>query len=96
MGVQLDGDEQWTIPQAVSPDRDYLWLDATTADPIRLEAGPHQLRLSYAGADPGQSTIVDGFLLQPAVATKTLQGPDGEQLTLNFDMLRGSLTWDEN
>ena len=95
LGVQLDGSERWVVPQAISPDRDYLWLDPVTPQPIHLEAGAHTLRLSYAGADPTRAAIVDGFLLQPAVATKTLASPDGAQLKLGFDMLQGTLTWDE-
>jgi hypothetical protein len=95
LGVQLDGGEHWVLPQAVSPDRDYLWLDPVTPQPIRIEAGAHMLRLSYAGTDPSRSTLIDGFLLQPAVATKTLAGPDGQQLTLSYDIQTATLTWDE-
>ncbi|HEY0603803.1 MAG TPA: sugar-binding protein [Herpetosiphonaceae bacterium] len=95
LGVTLDGGESWTVPQAVSPDRDYLWLDLVTPQPIRLESGAHTLRMSYAGGDPARSTIVDGFLLQPAVATKMLTGPEGQRLTLSYDMRQGALSWDE-
>lgn len=95
LGVQLDGGERWVVPQAVSPDRDYLWLDAVTAQPLQLSSGRHTLRLSYAGSDRSRSAIVDGFLLQPALATKTLRSPDGRELRLGFDMLSGTLSWDE-
>jgi len=95
LGIQLDSGERWVLPQAVSPDRDYLWLDPVTPAPIRLETGAHTLRLSYAGSDPARSAIVDGFLLQPAVATKRLTGPDGQQITLSYDMRQGALSWTE-
>jgi hypothetical protein len=95
LNVQLDGGEQWTLPQAVSPDRDYLWLDLLTPEPVQLTQGTHTLRLTYAGSDPDGATIIDGFLLQPAVAAKTLRGPDGAEVRLSFDMLQGALTIDE-
>lgn len=95
LGVQLDGGETWTLPQAVSPDRDYLWLDLLTPEPIQLTQGAHTLRLTYAGSDPDGATIIDGFLLQPAIATKTLRGPDGAEVRLSFAMLQGALTIDE-
>lgn len=94
LGVAVDGGEPLVLPQAVSPDRDYLWLDLVTPAPITLTAGAHTLRLSYAGNDPQGSTIVDGFLLQPAIATKTLSGAAG-QVRLRFDMLKGELAIDE-
>lgn len=95
LGVQLDGGERWTVPQAVSPDRDYLWLDRVGAQPISLTAGKHTLRLSYAGSDAQRSTVVDGFLLHPTLATKTLAGRDGSTLRLTFDLAKGMLTWQE-
>jgi len=95
LAVQLDGGDSWTLPQAVSPDRDYLWLDLLTPDPIQLTQGTHTLRLTYAGSAPDGATIIDGVLLQPAVATKTLRGPDGAEVRLSFQMLRGALTIDE-
>lgn len=93
LGVQLDGGETWTLPQAVSPDRDYLWLDRI-AGPFTLPSGAHTLRLSYAGDDDDGSAIVDGFLLQPAVLEKTLES-DGKRLRLRYVSNTGVLTFEE-
>jgi hypothetical protein len=94
LGVQIDGGDPLIVPQAVSPDRDYLWLDRATPQPLTLSKGSHTLRLTYAGSDLDKSAIADGFLLHPAVATKTLKGAGGE-VRLSFDMLKGELTIDE-
>jgi hypothetical protein len=94
LGLAIDGGEPLILPQAVSPDRDYLWLDRATPQPIELRAGQHTLRLTYAGSDPLRSAIVDGILLQPATAVKTLQGAAGT-IRLSFDMLSGVLTIEE-
>lgn len=95
LAVQLDDGTPWIVPQALAPDRDYLWLDLLTPQPIHLTQGRHTLRLRFAGSDPDAAAIVDGFLLHPAVATKTLRLPDGSELHLRFDMLQGQLTIDE-
>lgn len=92
LSVQFNGGETWTLPQVVSPDRDYLWLDLLTPQPVSLTQGTHMLRFSYAGSAPEGTTIVDGVLLHPAVATKTLRGPEGAEVRLSFDMLQGTLT----
>lgn len=94
LGLTLDQGEPLVVPQAVSPDRDYLWLDRATPQPLMLTEGQHTLRLTYAGSDRERSAIVDGILLQPAVATKTLRGTGGT-VRLSFDMLTGVLTIEE-
>lgn len=94
LGVQIDGGEPLVLAQAVSPDRDYLWLDLLTPEPVPLTAGDHTLRLFYAGSDRERSTVVDGVMLHPAVATKTLAGTAGT-IRLSFDMQAGALAIDE-
>lgn len=85
LGIALDGGEPIVLAQQVSPDRDYLWLDQVGSAPLRLTAGQHTLRLTYAGRDPNRSTIIDAFLLSPAVVTQRFVGPDGARLTLRYD-----------
>jgi len=93
LGIALDGSKPLVLRQQVSPDRDYLWLDPVGDRPIQLEAGQHTLRLTYAGRDPNRSTIVDAFLLAPAVVTQRFAGPDGAKLTLRYDMTTADLQW---
>jgi hypothetical protein len=94
LGVALDGGEALVLPQQVSPDRDYLWLDLI-GEPIRLDAGQHTLRLTYAGRDASRSAIVDAFLLAPALVVQRFAGPDGAMLTLSYDMRTAELSWEE-
>ena len=93
LGIALDQSMSITLPQQVSPDRDYLWLDRVSSAPIRLDAGPHTLTLTYAGADAERSTIVDAFLLVPMTHTQRFTGPQGESLALSFNFLTAELTW---
>ncbi|MGI9106358.1 MAG: hypothetical protein ACR2G4_08930 [Pyrinomonadaceae bacterium] len=93
--LRLDRNASLTVREAVSPDRDHLWLDNLTTRPLKLRAGKHTLRLTYVNPDRSASTIVDGFLLHPAIATKTLRSASGVRLRLSFDMRKGALTWHE-
>jgi hypothetical protein len=95
LGIAIDGAAPIALPQQIAPDRDYLWLDQVGSAPLRLTAGQHTLRLTYAGRDPQRSTIIDAFLLSPAIVTQRFTGPDGGKLTLAYDMLKGTLTWEE-
>jgi hypothetical protein len=95
LGIALDGGEPIVLPQQLSPDRDYLWLDQVGSAPLRLTIGQHTLRLTYAGRDPNRSTIIDAFLLSPAVVTQHFAGTDGARLSLRYDMRTGALRWDE-
>jgi len=71
------------------------WLDQVGSAPLRLTAGQHTLRLTYAGRDPLRSTIIDAFLLSPAIVSQRFTGPDGGKLTLRYNMLKGTLAWEE-
>jgi hypothetical protein len=93
--VTLDGSEKATVPQAVSPDRDYLWLDPVFYDPVALSRGPHTLRISYAGRQPDREAAVDAFQIVPAVACKRLENSAGRTLTLCYDMRTAATTWEE-
>lgn len=92
LAVRLDDGEAVTIPETVSPDSDYFWLDLVTAEPVALGAGEHTLRYAYAGeeggANPGLSKV-DAFYLQPAIGQRTFVLPDGRQFTLTYDLLTG-------
>jgi hypothetical protein len=98
LAVRLDREDEAIIPQTVSPDSDYFWLDLVTPQPIRLEAGDHTIRYEYAGeegvANPGVSKL-DAFYLQPAVARRVFTLPDGRAVTLTYDTLTGAATWTE-
>jgi len=96
--IRVDSEDDVIIPQTISPDSDYFWLDLVTMQPIRLEAGEHTIRYEYAGAEnaqnPGLSKI-DAFYIQPAVARRTFALPDGRMITLTYDTLTGDSTWTE-
>ncbi|BCX06135.1 MAG: hypothetical protein KatS3mg053_4073 [Candidatus Roseilinea sp.] len=93
--VVINNTSVFTVLQAVSPDRDYLWLDRVNSEPLKLKKGQNTLRVSYAGSDPDRAALVDAFLLSPVVVTREFMGPNNERLTLRYDMRAGDLAWDE-
>jgi hypothetical protein len=99
LDVRLDDNDSALIPQSVSPDSDYFWMDLVTADPVHLAAGEHLLRYGYAGEgeteNPGLAKV-DAFLLQPVTARRIYTLADGRTLTLTYDTLTGAATWEEN
>jgi hypothetical protein len=95
LSIALDGAAPIALPQQVAPDRDYLWLDQVGSAPLRLTAGQHTLRLTYASRDPQRSTIIDAFLLSPAIVTQRFTGPAGDRLTLHYNLRSAELRWDE-
>ncbi|MBN2472015.1 MAG: hypothetical protein JXN59_14940 [Anaerolineae bacterium] len=94
--VQLDDHPAFDLPETVSPDSAYFWLDRVTPDPVRLEAGEHTIRYrtvsSTDASNPGLSKL-DAFYLQPAVARRAFLAPDGREITLTYDTLTGESTW---
>jgi hypothetical protein len=99
LAVRLDEGDDVLIPESISPDTDYFWLDRVTKTPVHLTAGEHTLRYSYAGeggssSNPGLAKV-DAFYLQPAVARKTFQTPDGGTFTLSYNTLTGVADWQE-
>ena len=92
LGVALDGGETWVVPANTAEDRRYLWLDAITPEPVTLEAGEHTLTLTYAGSDDRRRASIDGFLIQPVVAERVFETPDGLRFTLTFDTRGGAFT----
>ena len=90
----LDGGSVRKQPQAGAPDRDYLWLERLTSNPVELSTGSHILTLEYAGTDPTRSAAIDGFLLMPAKLTKRFSGPEGS-LVLSYDINLGQLSIQE-
>ena len=93
--VSLDGSEAVTVVQALSPDRDYLWLDAVFSEPLFLSQGPHTLLISYAGRQPDREAVLDAFLIVPAVACKRLESNERQLLVLCHDMQTAVTTWEE-
>ncbi|MCZ7573448.1 MAG: hypothetical protein M5U01_33275 [Ardenticatenaceae bacterium] len=89
LAVRLDGGEAFTIDEATSPDRDYLWLDRVSPEPLKLAAGPHTLEFRFAGINLDRRTVVDAFLLQPTVDRKVLTLPDGSTVTIEHSMISG-------
>jgi hypothetical protein len=90
--VRVNDGESFVLPQTVSPDSDYFWLDRVTPQPVRLEAGEHIIRYEYAGSEgtrnPGISRV-DAFYVQPVVGRRVLLLPDGRQYTLTYHTLTG-------
>jgi hypothetical protein len=96
--VRVNSQDSVIIPQSVSPDSDYFWLDLVTPTPLRLEAGEHRLRFEYAGesssANPGISKV-DAFVLVPAVQQRSFTLADGRRITLAYNTLTGDVNWSE-
>jgi hypothetical protein len=92
--VQLDDAQPQAVEESVSPDRAYWWLDLIWKSPVHLSRGEHRLRYTFAGTGDGRSRV-DAFYIQPAVARKTLQHPDGRLITLTYNTLTGEATWEE-
>jgi len=95
LSVQVDDLPPVVLPQQVSPDRDYLWLDRLETGPLHLAAGPHTLTMAYAGRDAERTSVVDGFLLQPLVLRQALRNPAGGKLRVAYDLRSGETTWEE-
>ncbi len=74
--------EPLRLEEAISPDRDYLWLDRLNGVPFRLEPGRYTVRLTGSGRDPERRSVADALLLIPAKQRKVLEHPDGRRLTL--------------
>jgi hypothetical protein len=97
LDVRLNDGDNITVPETVSPDSDYFWLDLVTAEPIRLIEGENIIRYRYAGDEgenPGISKV-DAFYIQPVTARRILQHPDGRTITLTYNTLTGAATWTE-
>lgn len=95
--VRLGSEDEVVIPQSVSPDSDYFWLDLVTAAPVHLTAGEVTIRYGYAGeesANPGSSKV-DTFYLQPAVAQRVWQTPDGRTISLSYNTVTGEVTFSD-
>ncbi len=91
--VRLDDGDPVLLPQTISPDSDYFWLDRVTVEPVHLEPGTHTLRYEYAGEggseqNPGLAKV-DAFYLQPATPRRVFALPDGRQFVLTYDTLTG-------
>ena len=95
-GVTVDGGDLMVVPANTAPDRQYLWLDLVSDNPITLDAGTHTLHVTYAGSEPLRRVAVDGFLIQPVIAQRVFTGPDETQLTLIYDTQYGTYTIDES
>ena len=93
--VSLDDGEPFTMPQAISPDRDYLWLDMLFDGPVQLMQGEHTLLVVYAGEKQDREAIVDAFMIVPRTACKQLETNDGKSLTLCHNMSSGTTWWEE-
>lgn len=93
--VEIQSYEPAIVPQALSPDRDYLWLDLVFGQPLLLEAGTHTLQVDYAGKQPDREAVVDAFMIIPARLCKSFHGQDLPELTLCYDVLTAAATWEE-
>lgn len=95
LGVTVDGGEQLVLPANTAEDRRYLWLDRVGEGPLMLQAGAHTMIVTYAGSEPLRRINVDGFLIQPVIAQRVFEGPDGSRLTLTFDTQTGDIRVEE-
>lgn len=96
--VRINDLDAVDIPQTVSPDSNYWWLDRVTVEPVRLQAGENIIRYRYAGEEgenPGTSYI-DAFFVQPVTARRVLQHPDGREITLTYNTMTGEANWIES
>jgi len=93
--VNINGATTITMPQASSPDRDYLWLERIGNAPVRLNSGANTVRVTYAGTDAIRAALVDAFVLMPMVILRDFTGPDNTTLTLSYETGNGRLTWQE-
>jgi len=92
--VELDGAQVAVVPGRVSPDRDYLWLDRING-PFDLDAGGHELRISYAGLDANGESVIDGLWLIPRPLERSWVLEDGSEVSLRLDPTTGTLEWRE-
>lgn len=93
--VQVGEQQPIVLNEAVSPDRDYLWLDRLTGTPLHLEPGTYTVRIAGNGNDPARTSVVDGLWLVPAKQSKLLQWPDGKRLTLTRNWDAAFTEWKE-
>ena len=90
--VELDGQPVATLPERVSPDRDYLWLDRI-GGPLELASGEHEILVSFAGLDSAGESVVDGFWLIPRPIERAWVLADGSTAELRLDPSSGRLEW---
>jgi hypothetical protein len=93
--VEMENQGKITIPQAVSPDRDYLWLDLLFPDALWLEKGEHDLMVTYAGEKNDRESIVDAFMILPATACKHFENDAGNTFMLCHDMYTANTILEE-
>ena len=94
--VSLDGGQPFTVPQALSPDRDYLWLDPLFEGPIPLLRGPHTLLVTFAGMKSDREAIIDAFMIVPSITCKTFENPGKGISNLCYDMSTAHTSWEES
>jgi hypothetical protein len=93
--VSLDGGPEVIVPQALSPDRDYLWLERLFEEAVPLTPGEHTLTVRFAGLKAEREAIVDAFKITPRLLCKEHADGAGNRLTLCYDALTGDVTWEE-
>ncbi|MGC9398242.1 MAG: sugar-binding protein [Anaerolineae bacterium] len=93
--VALDDEPEILVPQAVSPDRDYLWLEPLDDGAFFLEAGEHTLTVTFAGKQTDRRAVIDAFEIVPRLLCKTHVDDRGHTLTLCYDALTGATHWEE-
>lgn len=89
---------QAVVPQATSPDRDYLWLDLVFDSPVELEADTYDLYVAYAGTKDAMEAVVDAFWVLPRRACKVFDFPAEHDLRtarLCHDLWTGDTQWQE-
>jgi hypothetical protein len=93
--VALDEGPEVIVPQAVSPDRDYLWLERLFEGAVALTPGEHTLVVRFAGLKAEREAIVDAFKITPRRLCKVHADGTENLLTLCYDTLTGDTTWEE-
>jgi hypothetical protein len=95
LGAAATSNQAWSLAGPVSPDRDYLWLDRLTANPLHHGAGTDVLTFESSGSDPGRSAVVDAFVILPVVERKVLTDSAGHTVTVVHSLQTGKTTLEE-
>ena len=93
--VSLDGKETAVVPQSVTPDRDYLWLDSVFGQAVSLTKGEHTLLVKCAGNKVDGEVVVDAFMIVPLTACKMFENEADDGLLMCYDMESAAVTWQE-
>lgn len=97
LGIRVNDLDEVILPQTISPDSDFFWLDKAAPEPIMLVEGENTIRYRHRGEEaenPGVAKV-DAFYIQPVTAWRIFEHPDGRHFTLAYNTQTGEVTWTE-